>query len=60
VLGFDGRSILGLLTLVLNRLLGLDGDLGELRVAAEILQVVAPEPGLRLVIKRLTEATFLI
>src|SRR5208282_2943010 len=30
----------------------------ELRVAAEILQVVAPEPRLRLVIKRLTQAIF--
>src|ERR1700730_1542265 len=57
-LGFDGSSVLGFLTLVLNRLGSVDGDLGELRAAAEILQVIAPEPRLRLVMQRLTNTVF--
>ena len=54
-LGFNGGSILCFLTLVLDRLRSIDGDFGELRVAAEVLQVVAPKPCLRLVIQRLTQ-----
>src|ERR1700726_949802 len=57
-LGFDGSSVLGFLTLILDRLRSVDGDLGKLRAAAEILQVVAPEPRLRLVMKRLTDTVF--
>ena len=57
-LGFDGGSVLGFLTLVLDRLRSVDGDLGELRAAAEILQVIAPEPRLRLVMERLTDTVF--
>src|SRR5258708_33048976 len=57
-LGFDGGSVLGFLTLVLDRLRSVNGDLGELRTAAEILQVIAPEPRLRLVMERLTNTVF--
>src|SRR5260370_25101478 len=57
-LGFDGSSVLGFLTLVLDRLWSVDGDLGELRAAAEILQVVAPKPRLRVVMQRLTNTVF--
>src|SRR5260370_26546244 len=53
-LRFDRRSILGFLTLVLDRLRGVDRDLRKLGVAAQILQVVAPQPRLRLVMQLLT------
>src|ERR1700691_671727 len=46
--GFDGRAILLRVALALNRVRSLDGQLGEFLFMAGILQIVAPQAGLRL------------
>src|SRR5262249_8787536 len=59
-LRLDRRSVLGSLALVLYRVGRVDRDIGKFRVTAKILQVVAPEAGLRFVVNRLANTIFQI
>jgi hypothetical protein len=52
-LRLNGRSVLSSLALILHTLGRVDHNLRELVVLAQVLQVIAPESGLRLEVQRL-------